>query len=145
MNEVMAELAALTGNRTFLATARCFDNTKLLADCAANTDTLDGKHANQHIPQFLGYLRLYEQGAGTTYRKAAANFYDMVVGHRTYVHGGTGQGEVFRKRDAIAGSIVTSTNAETCAAYNMLKVARNLFALSPDARFMDYYERTLVN
>jgi DUF1680 family protein len=145
MNEVMADLATLTGDRTFLTTAAYFDNTKLLADCAANTDTLDGKHANQHIPQFLGYLRMYEQGAAHDYRAAAENFFDMVVPHRTYVHGGTGQGEVFRKRDVIAGSIVTSTNAETCAAYNMLKVARNLFALQPDARFFDYYERTLVN
>ncbi|MFC4066667.1 beta-L-arabinofuranosidase domain-containing protein [Actinoplanes subglobosus] len=145
MNEVMADLAALTGDRTFLTTAAYFDNTRLLADCAAGTDTLDGKHANQHIPQFLGYLRMFEQGASGDYRAAAANFYDMVVPHRTYVHGGTGQGEVFRKRDVIAGSIVTDTNAETCAAYNMLKVARNLFALTPDARFFDHYERTLVN
>jgi uncharacterized protein len=145
MNEVMADLAALTGNRTFLTTARCFDNTALLADCVAGRDSLDGRHANQHIPQFLGYLRLFEQGAGPAYRTAAVNFFDMVVPHRTYAHGGTGQGEIFRKRDVIAGSIVTTTNAESCAAYNMLKVARGLFLHTPDARFMDYYEKTLVN
>ncbi|GAA1647396.1 beta-L-arabinofuranosidase domain-containing protein [Actinoplanes couchii] len=145
MNEVMADLAALTGNRTFLTTAGYFDNTGLLADCAANTDTLDGRHANQHIPQFLGYLRMFEQGAGDRYRTAAANFYDMVVPHRTYSHGGTGQGEVFRGRDVIAGTIVGTTNAESCAAYNMLKVARNLFSLTPDGRYFDYYEKTLVN
>nr|GID81290.1 hypothetical protein Ade03nite_02140 [Actinoplanes derwentensis] len=145
MNEVMADLAALTGDRTFLTTAAFFDNTQLLADCVAGTDTLDGKHANQHIPQFLGYLRMFELGAGTRYRAAAANFYDMVVPHRTYAHGGTGQGEVFRKRDVIAGSIVGTTNAESCAAYNMIKVARNLFSLTPDARYFEYYEKTLVN
>ncbi|WP_229068228.1 beta-L-arabinofuranosidase domain-containing protein [Actinoplanes sp. DH11] len=145
MNEVMADLYALTGNRTFLDTARYFDNTTLLADCVADIDSLDGKHANQHIPQFLGYLRLYENGADADYRTAAANFFDMVVPHRTYLHGGTGQGEVFRKRDVIAGSIVTTTNAESCAAYNMLKVARNLFSHTPDGRFMDYYEKALVN
>ncbi|MFC7533926.1 beta-L-arabinofuranosidase domain-containing protein [Actinoplanes sp. GCM10030250] len=145
MNEVMADLYALTGNRTFLETARCFDNTTLLADCAAGTDSLDGKHANQHIPQFLGYLRMFEQGQDRDYRTAAENFFDMVVPHRTYVHGGTGQGEVFRKRDVIAGSIVTTTNAESCAAYNMLKIARNLFLHAPDGRLMDYYEKALVN
>jgi DUF1680 family protein len=145
MNEVLADLSALTGDRTFLTTARCFDNTTLLADCVAGTDTLAGRHANQHIPQFLGYLRLFDQDAGQHYRTAAANFFDMVVPHRTYVHGGTGQGEVFRGRDVIAGSIVTTTNAESCAAYNMLKLARGLFAHTPDARFMDYYEKALVN
>jgi DUF1680 family protein len=145
MNEVMADLAALTDDETFLATARCFDNTALLADCVADRDALDGKHANQHIPQFLGYLRLFERTGDADYRTAAEHFFDMVVPHRTYVHGGTGQGEVFRKRDAIAGSIVTSTNAETCAAYNMLKMARNLFFHAPHARLMDYYEKALVN
>ncbi|MEU4690312.1 beta-L-arabinofuranosidase domain-containing protein [Actinoplanes sp. NPDC023714] len=145
MNEVMADLYALTGDKKFLETARCFDNTTLLADCVAGTDTLDGKHANQHIPQFLGYLRLFENGADADYRRAAANFFDMVVPHRTYMHGGTGQGEVFRKRDVIAGSIVNTTNAESCAAYNMLKVARNLFSHTPDGRFMDFYEKALVN
>ncbi|WP_045743612.1 beta-L-arabinofuranosidase domain-containing protein [Actinoplanes rectilineatus] len=145
MNEVMADLFALTGDDRFLVTARCFDNTALLAACVSGTDTLDGRHANQHIPQFLGYLRMFENGQGPDYRTAAANFFDMVVPHRTYVHGGTGQGEVFRKRDAIAASIVTTTNAESCAAYNMLKVARNLFLHAPDAAFFDYYEKTLVN
>ncbi|MEV6304382.1 beta-L-arabinofuranosidase domain-containing protein [Actinoplanes sp. NPDC051861] len=145
MNEVMADLASLTGNRTFLQTAGYFDNTALLANCVADVDTLDGKHANQHIPQFLGYLRMFEQGAGRDYRTAAANFFGMVVPHRTYMHGGTGQGEVFRKRDVIAGSIVNTTNAESCAAYNMLKVARNLFFHEPSAGLMDYYEKALVN
>ncbi|WP_436534773.1 beta-L-arabinofuranosidase domain-containing protein [Actinoplanes sp. HUAS TT8] len=145
MNEVMADLYALTGDEKFLRTARCFDNTALLASCVADTDALDGRHANQHIPQFLGYLRMFENGAERDYRTAARNFFGMVVPHRTYVHGGIGQGEVFRKRDAIAGTIVNTTNAESCAAYNMLKVARTLFLHAPAASLFDYYEKALVN
>jgi DUF1680 family protein len=145
MNEVMADLYSLTGTANYLTAARCFDNTALLNACVAGTDTLDGKHANQHIPQFLGYLRVFEQGGSQNYHTAAVNFFDMVVPHRTYSHGGTGQGEFFRKRDAIAGSIDSTTNAESCAAYNMIKVARNLFLHAPDARLMDYYEKGLVN
>jgi DUF1680 family protein len=145
MNEVMADLYALTGDPKFLTTARCFDNTALLGDCVADRDTLAGKHANQHIPQFLGYLRLFEQAGDADYRTAAEHFFDMVAPHRTYAHGGTGQGELFRGRDVIAGSIVTTTNAESCAAYNMLKLARNLFFHRPHARYLDYYEKALVN
>ena len=145
MNEVMADLHSLTGEATFLETARCFDNTRLLADCAADRDTLEGKHANQHVPQFIGYLRVFEQGGDSSYRAATEHFFDMVVPHRMYVHGGTGQGEVFRARDSIAGTIVNTTNAESCAAYNLLKVARNLFFHGPDARYMEYYEKALVN
>lgn len=61
MNEVMADLHALTGRAEHLAAARCFDNTTLLDACAQDRDILDGRHANQHIPQFTGYLRLFDE------------------------------------------------------------------------------------
>ncbi|WP_078600233.1 glycoside hydrolase family 127 protein [Streptomyces violens] len=144
MNEVLADLYTLTGNRRHLAAARCFDNTALLAACAADRDILDGKHANQHIPQFTGYLRLYDEAGGGSYLTAARNFWHMVVGHRTYALGGTGQGEMFRARDAVAATLADN-NAETCAAYNMLKLTRNLFFHEPDPAYMDYYEQALTN
>ena len=37
----------------------------------ANKDILDGRHANQHIPQFLGYLRIFEQNQESDRRAAA--------------------------------------------------------------------------
>ncbi|SDD74440.1 beta-L-arabinofuranosidase domain-containing protein [Glycomyces harbinensis] len=150
MNESMAALAALHPDRPeFLETARLFDNTALLEATARGTDLLDGKHANQHIPQFTGYLRMHEQGAGEGYRTAAANFWDMVVPHRAYAHGGTGVGEIFRARGVIAGSFYQYPNdanhAETCCVYNLLKLARNLFFHTGDAKYMEYYERALYN
>ena len=48
----------------------------------------------------------------------------------------------------IPGKLSTelSTNTtECCCAYNMMKLTRHLFGWSPDARLMDYYERTLFN
>ncbi len=145
MNESLAELAVCTGDPAMLDAARYFDNEPLLADCAANRDVLNGKHANQHIPPFLGYLRMFEITGETDYFTAAQNFWAMVVPHRIYSHGGVGQLEVFRARDEIAGSIVGSTNAETCAAYNMIKLSRRLFHFTGDSRYMDYVERALVN
>ncbi|MBD0421819.1 glycoside hydrolase family 127 protein [Streptomyces sp. TRM S81-3] len=147
MNEVMADLHALTGKPEYLTTARCFDNTQLLKDCADGRDTLDGKHANQHIPQFSGYLRIHDQdprAEASPYREAAENFWHMVTGHHTYALGGTGQGEMFRARDAIAATLADN-NAETCATYNMLKLTRYLFLHEPDAAYMDFYERGLYN
>jgi DUF1680 family protein len=148
MNESLVEIARLTGDDTFLQTARYFDNTRLLDACAADTDILDGLHANQHIPQFLGYVGLHDAGdtAGSNrYLRAVENFWTMVVPHRMYSHGGTGQGEIFRGRDAIAASINGTTNAETCACYNMLKLSRLLFLHDQDPAYMDYYERGLLN
>ncbi|MER5209634.1 beta-L-arabinofuranosidase domain-containing protein [Streptomyces sp. NPDC002838] len=144
MNEVMADLYALTGREEHLAAARCFDNTALLNACAEDRDILNGRHANQHIPQFTGYLRLFDHTGEPTYAAAARNFWGMVAGPRMYSLGGTGQGEMFRARGAIAATL-DDKNAETCATYNMLKLSRQLFFREPDPAYMDYYERGLTN
>ncbi|MGW1716804.1 glycoside hydrolase family 127 protein [Streptomyces sp. NPDC002156] len=144
MNEVLADLYALTGRAEHLAAARCFDNTALLDACAENRDILDGRHANQHIPQFTGYVRLFDHTGETEYATAARNFWGMVAGPRTYSLGGTGQGEMFRARNAIAATL-GDNNAETCATYNMLKLSRQLFFHTPDPAYLDYYERGLTN
>ncbi|MGY0055575.1 glycoside hydrolase family 127 protein [Streptomyces sp. LZ34] len=144
MNEVLADLYALTGRAEHLAAARCFDNTALLKACAEDRDILEGRHANQHIPQFTGYLRLFDHTAKQEYSTAARNFWGMVTGSRMYSLGGTGQGEMFRARGAIAATL-DDKNAETCATYNMLKLSRQLFFHEPDPAYMDYYERGLTN
>ncbi|WP_425264197.1 glycoside hydrolase family 127 protein [Streptomyces caeruleatus] len=144
MNEVMADLYALTGRQEHLAAARCFDNTALLDACAADRDVLEGRHANQHIPQFTGYVRLFDHTGEETYAAAARNFWGMVTGTRMYSLGGTGQGEMFRARGAIAATL-DADNAETCATHNMLKLSRQLFFHAPDPAYMDYYERGLTN
>ncbi|MFI5798167.1 glycoside hydrolase family 127 protein [Streptomyces sp. NPDC051677] len=144
MNEVMADLYALTGRAEHLAAARCFDNTALLDACSGGRDILDGRHANQHIPQFTGYVRLFDHTGDEEYAAAARNFWGMVVGPRTYSLGGTGQGEMFRARGAIAATL-GDNNAETCATYNMLKLSRQLFFHQPDPAYMDYYEQGLTN
>ncbi|MFF3333855.1 glycoside hydrolase family 127 protein [Streptomyces sp. NPDC002888] len=144
MNEVMADLYALTGRQEHLAAARCFDNTALLDACAEDRDILSGRHANQHIPQFTGYVRLFDHTGEERYAAAARNFWGMVVDPRMYSHGGTGQGEMFRARGAIVATL-DDKNAETCATYNMLKLSRQLFFHEPDPAYMDYYERGLTN
>ncbi|MGW2511494.1 glycoside hydrolase family 127 protein [Streptomyces scopuliridis] len=144
MNEVLADLYALTGREEHLTAARCFDNTVLLDACAEDRDILEGRHANQHIPQFTGYLRLFDHTGEEEYAAAARNFWGMVAGPRMYSLGGTGQGEMFRARGAVAATL-DDNNAETCATYNMLKLSRQLFFREPDAARMDYYERGLTN
>lgn len=144
MNEVLAKLYAITGNQKYLDTAKMFDNANLFPSISANEDTLDGLHANQHIPQITGALTIFDQTNEKYYFDVANNFWDMVVNHRTFSNGGTGQGEHFRGRDEIAEHLGSGT-AENCATYNMLKLTRQLFFHSPDAKFMDYYEKALYN
>jgi DUF1680 family protein len=149
MPVVLTDLYAITGKDDYLAAAECFVNTYLFVDAVSNTDTLDGEHANQHIPQYWGYLNIYDRAARTSYYTrddyytAATNFWDMVVPHRIYVDGGmAGTGEIFGARDVIAGTIGQS-NAEGCPLYNMLKLSRSLFFHNPDPKYMQYFERGL--
>ena len=148
-NDAFASLYAVRRKPEYLTVARYFDNRNVKDPTVAGTDILDGRHANQHIPQFIGYLRVFEQNDQAEYYTAAKNFWDMVVPHRVYAHGGVGVGEIFRKRDAIAGSLYSEPNnhnhAETCPLYNMLKLSRNLFFHEPDPKYMNYYEQGLYN
>ncbi|KOU63233.1 glycosylase [Streptomyces sp. MMG1533] len=142
--EAIVDLHSLTGKAEHLALARLFDLDKLIDACAANTDILDGLHANQHIPIFTGLVRLYDATGEERYLTAARNFWGMVVPGRMYGIGGTSTTEFWKASGVIAGTI-SSTTAETCCAYNMLKLSRMLFFHDQSPKYMDYYERALYN
>ena len=146
VNESLAALRSLADNEDYLAAARKFDNAEVMDPIVDGEDVLNGRHANQHIPQFTGYLQVFEEGGDEQYYDAAKNFWDMVDPHRTYSHGGTGIGEMFDERNYIAGGLFDDENhAETCPVYNMLKLSRRLFFHDQQAKYMNYYEQGLFN
>jgi DUF1680 family protein len=144
MNEVLCDLAVLTGDKTFVETACLFDLDSLLEAAASGRDVLDGMHANQHAATLLGYLALHDLTGEAHYLDAVVNIWDMLVPGRTFAHGGSGENELWGPAGAVAGDI-GNRNAETCVTYNMLKLARALFARTGDARYADYYERAVTN
>ncbi len=144
MNEVMAEIYAITGNPNHLTTATYFDNTNFFNSLSNNQDVLNGMHANQHIPQITGALQVYDQNNNAFYYNVASNFWDIVTSHHIYCIGGTGDAEFFKAPDAI-GTILDNKTCENCAVYNMMKLSRGLFFHTGDAKYMDYYEKSLYN
>ena len=144
MNDVMAELHAITGDRKYLTTAQYFDHDKIFTPCANNQNRLSGNHANQTIPKITGALRIYDQTKEQKYYDIAAHFWKMVTDHHMYIIGGTSEGEMFRDPDQI-GALLTDKTCETCCTYNMLKLTKQLFMHDPKAEHMDYYERGLYN
>ncbi|PRY55925.1 beta-L-arabinofuranosidase domain-containing protein [Glycomyces artemisiae] len=144
MNEAMARLSAAAEEPRFLETAAFFDQDRLLDAGASRTDVLTDMHANQHLPQLIGYVDEYEQTGERRYLDAALGIWDQVVPGRIYAHGGTGESELWGPPETVAGD-VGHRNAETCASYNLLKLARRLFAHTRDPRYMAYYERTVLN
>ncbi|MFC4019200.1 beta-L-arabinofuranosidase domain-containing protein [Micromonospora sp. GCM10011542] len=152
MNEVLAELSALAPDQErkarYLATAKAFTFTTLFDASIAGRDELSGRHANQYMAPNIGYLRIFEQAGDADYHSAARNFWSMVVPHRIFSNGGAGQSEHFRQRGVITSGFTSSSDprhAETCCAYNMLRLTRNLFFHDQDPAYMDYYEKALHN
>lgn len=144
MNETMARLSVVADEPLFLEVARLFDQDDLLAAGAERRDVLTDMHANQHLPQLLGYLHEYDLTGDRRYLDAVLGLWDQIVPGRTFAHGGTGESELWGAPGAVAGDI-GHRNAETCATYNLLKIARQLFTLTRDARFLAYYERGMLN
>ncbi|MEV1019491.1 beta-L-arabinofuranosidase domain-containing protein [Streptomyces sp. NPDC050264] len=142
--EAICDLYALSGDPRHLALARLFDLDRLIDACAAGEDTLGGLHANQHIPILTGLVRLYDETGERRYLDAARNFWDMVVPPRMYAIGGTSDREFWGESGVIAATL-SDVNAETCCAYNMLKLSRMLFFHDQDPKYLDYYERALYN
>jgi len=146
MNESLARLALITGDKKYLDGAKMFDNPKVFNGLAEGKDTLSGIHVNQHIPQAIGAMYEYKATGDKKYYFVGKYYWDISVNHYCYSIGGLGRGEVYKEPDILAGNIESDRNCETCAAYNMLKLTKDLYSYDPEnAAYMDYYERTLIN
>ncbi len=147
MNDVLVELYWLSeanDRADFLEAAQLLDLNSLVDASAVGEDTITDKHANQHIPTFVGYAKLYAATGEERYLRAVENFFDMIVPGRMYPHGGTGEGEMWGPPNTVAGHI-GNRNAESCAAYNMVKVAWQLFLITGKQKYSEYCERTVLN
>lgn len=145
MNEVLADVYALTGEQRFLALAERFCHRALLTPLSAARDTLDKLHSNTQIPKVIGFNRLYELTGREDYGAASRFFWRTVVERRTFATGGNGDHEHFFPPAEFLKRLDSAKTMETCCAHNMLRLTRSLFALEPAAAYADYYERTLYN
>ncbi|TXK42267.1 beta-L-arabinofuranosidase domain-containing protein [Nonomuraea sp. C10] len=145
MNAVLTDLYQMTGDSRWLTTAQRFDHAAVFNPLAAGQDQLNGLHANTQVPKWIGAAREYKATGTTRYRDIAANAWSITVGAHTYANGSNSQAEHFRAPNAIAAHLTRDTG-EACNTYNMLKLTRELWLLSPTrADYFDYYENALLN
>lgn len=160
MNEVMARLFRLTGDKRFIEGAKLFDNTTVFFGNAAhehglakNVDTIRGRHANQHIPQITGALETFRNTRELPYYQIASNFWQIVNDNYMYSIGGVAgarnpnNAECFTAQPASLweNGFANGGQNETCATYNLLKLDRQLFMYDQTAKYMDHYERAIYN
>lgn len=136
-----------------------FDSPAFYEPLSRNIDDIRTRHANQHIPKIVSALRSYRGNGNAYYYNIAENFWTMIQGRYSYATGGVGNGEMFRQPYTQVLSMNTNVSMnhrremmpnptlnETCCAYNLAKLTKDLNSFNPDdARYMDYYERVLYN
>ncbi len=144
MNEVLANLYAVTQDPEHLRLAQAFDHKFIFDPLGRREDRLNGLHANTQIPKIVGAAREYELTGDRRYRAIASFFWERVALHRSYVIGGHSDHEHFFPVEQFSRHLSPGT-AETCNTYNMLKLTRHLFGWEPSAETMDFYERALYN
>lgn len=163
MEESLARLAEMTSDTTlkarFIEASNYFDAPAFFDPVAHNIDDIRTRHANQHIPMITGALRSYRTNGNPYYYNLALNFWNLCQGRYVYAMGGVGNGEMFRQPYTQILSMNTNVQSdwhrdmypnpdinETCCAYNLAKLTKDLNAYDPDnAAYMDYYERVLYN
>ena len=145
MGEVLSNLYAVTGKQRYLEVARRFDKKAFFEPLANRRDELKGLHVNTHIPQVIAGARMYELTRDTHYRDIAQYFWEEVVSARCYCNGGTSNREGWQTDPGKMSDQFGASTTEDCCAYNMLKLTRHVFGWSPQARYMDYYERVVFN
>lgn len=145
LNEVFAEVYAITGDKKYLELAKRFSEHALLDPLAANNDILTGMHANTQIPKFIGFKRISQLGSDEKFHDAASHFYENVTEHRSLSIGGNSVREHFNPIDDFSSVLTSEQGPETCNTYNMLKLSKLLFEDSGDENYIDFYERALYN
>ena len=162
MAESLARLSEMTGTAEekahLIEASNYFDSPAFFDPLAKNVDAIRTRHANQHIPMVVGALRSFRGNNNPYYYNLAQNFWTMIQGRYRYAMGGVGNGEMFRQPYSQITSMCTNvthwggherqepTINETCCAYNLAKLTKDLNCFNPDdASYMDYYERVLCN
>ncbi|WP_185152993.1 beta-L-arabinofuranosidase domain-containing protein [Dysgonomonas sp. 216] len=161
--ESLARLSEMVSNPTekkrLLEASTYFDSPAFYDPLSKNIDDIRTRHANQHIPKITSALRSFRGNQDPYYYNLAENFWEMIQGRYRYSSGGVGNGEMFRQPYTQILSMATNVTSdsqrnlhpsphinETCCAYNLAKLTKDLNCFNPDdARYMDYYERILYN
>ena len=133
----------------FKTAAHWFDETALFDMVLAETpNVLNGKHANCTIPKFMGALNRYralkDEGNEEKYLQYAEAFWTLVTEKHTYITGGNSECEFFGA-DNVLDLERSHCNCETCNTHNMLKLTRELYRITGDKKYADYYENTFIN
>jgi len=145
MNEVLYNLARVTGNQKYKELAKMFYEEHYFIPLSEYRDTLKGEHVNSYIPNVIGIARGYQVTGDKKLLRMADWFWKDVTEARSYITGGTSNFECWRTYPYHMETELGAESHESCCTYNMLKLTGLLFTENQLPAYADYFEKALWN
>lgn len=145
INESFVDVYAMTGDKRFLEWAKRLNDEGMWVPAAEGRDALQGEHANTQIPKFTGFEQVYNYTDMQEFHRATRFFWQTVVRDHTWVNGGNSTGEHFFPINEFEKRLTNAGGPESCNSVNMMRLTERLYQDDGDMKYVDYYERVLLN
>lgn len=146
--ESFCDACLMSGDEKYARWARRLCEMAVVSPMAAgDRNFLDDRHANCTVPKFTACARVWRLTGEELFHRAAANAWDDITGRRAWTIGSLGCNEKFFKPEAFEKMMLwkKAVGSESCPSVNFLRLTEAIFQCSPEARRIDYYERSLFN
>jgi len=144
--ETFAEAFLLTGNEKYRRWARRLCHERMLAPLAdGNNAHLNFHHANNEIPKFTGFERVYRITGEERLHRSIVNAWNAFAHEHAWANGGNSHREHLFPKEDFEKKLFMDGGPESCNSVNMLRQTEALFQTEPSADKIDYYERVLFD
>lgn len=147
INEVLADAYFIFGEGKYFKAAEKYSHQIMIENMVRDDrhDFLDQKNSNEATAKFVGFARINNVKSDERYQKASRLFWNDVVTNRTTAIGGAGVANYFQPANKLSRYISESDGPDACTSYNLLKLSEMLFDDSHQTRYVDFYERVMLN
>jgi DUF1680 family protein len=144
--ETFAVAFEMTGDAKYRRWARRLCHERMLAPLASgNSVHLCFHHANNEIPKFTGFERVYRVTGEERLHRAMVNANRAFMYDHAWANGGNSHREHLFPKDEFEKKLGMSGGPESCNSVNMLRQTEALFQTEPSVDKIDFYERVLFD
>ncbi|MBQ7190830.1 MAG: glycoside hydrolase family 127 protein [Kiritimatiellae bacterium] len=144
--ETFAYAFQMTGDEKYRRWARRLCHERMLAPLAdGNVAHLCFHHANNEIPKFTGFERVYRITGEERLHRSIVNAWNAFASDHAWANGGNSHCEHLFPKEDFAKKLFLDGGPESCNSVNMLRQTEALFETEPSAGKIHFYERVLFD
>ena len=144
--ETFAVAFTMTGDEKYRRWARRLCHERMLAPLAdGNAAHLNFHHANNEIPKYTGFERVYRITGEERLHRAMVNANHAFIYDHAWANGGNSHREHLFPKSDFETKLFMDGGPESCNSVNLLRQIEALFETEPSPDKIDFYERVLFN